>query len=87
MRQHLNLSILLVFASLDRRFLSLLELRSGQEFSLAVAANFIKLTYELGILQVKKVLIAALVIQILLIVIVTVEIGVEEVVFVIFSHS
>ena len=85
--ERLNLRLLLILTGLDGSLLALFELLASQEFGLAVASDFIELTHEVCVFKIEEIFISALGIEVFLIVLIVVEIRVEEVRFVIFSHS
>jgi len=85
--QRLHLGLLLVLARLDCGLLSLFKLLSSQKLSLSVASDLVKLADELCVFQVKEVRIGTLVVQVFLIVCVIVEVGIEQVSFVVLCHS
>ena len=85
--KRLNLSLLLVLTGFDSSFLAFFKLLASQKFSLAVAADFIELTHEVCVFKIEEIFVSALGVEVFLIVLIVVEIRVEEVRFVIFSHS
>ena len=80
------LGLLLVLTRLDSSCLALLKLLASQKLGLTVASNLVELADELSVLQVEEVLISALRIKIVLKGGIFVQVGVEQVSFVVLCH-
>ena len=86
MRQCLDLSLLLVLSGLDSSLLALLKLRAGKKLCLTVAADLVESSNQLRVFEVEEILVRALRVQVVLIRGVVVQVRVEQVSFVVFSH-